>query len=277
MGGRERSGEDLGARMDKKPKAKMPSIATSTRMTRAKTQFIRRANVMSAVFNTTELVENIVRFLPVKSLVVAQMVCVKWRDVIEQVAYFKQLMFLEPTAPKAAWTWTLGEDSVHTIDKLDVVPALTDAADFEDHITVQADMHPLLTSKWVRNEGDALQLAAGTIFRLQKAAKWRHKLGSWRQMLVTQPPALTVEGQFDIGDEDGHRCPYHSGWHTFESATGVTLGDLVDYGIKLEADGMEVNWARGWFVACNRACWTDEDVKEAEARSRWNEVIAAND
>ncbi|KAK1067927.1 hypothetical protein LTR74_006019 [Friedmanniomyces endolithicus] len=275
MGGRKRSGEELGARTDKKPKPKMPSIATSTRMTRAKTQFIRRANVMSAVFNTTELVENILRFLPVKGLVVAQMVCVKWRNVIEQVAYFKQLMFLAPSAPRAAWEWTMIGGEVHTIERLDVVPPLISATKFADMITIQAEMHPLLTFEYIYDVDDTLQLAAGTSFLFRNAGNWRHKPGSWRNMFVTQPPALTVEAEYDIGHRDAHQCRYHNGWHTFESANGVTLGDLVDHGVKLEADGIEVGWDGSWFVATNRACWTDEDVEEAEGRSSWNEDYEA--
>ncbi|KAK0842721.1 hypothetical protein LTS02_016369 [Friedmanniomyces endolithicus] len=272
MGGRKRSGEDLGARTDKKRKSKMPSQATSTRMTRAKTQFIRRANVMSAVFNTTELVENILRFLPVKGLVDAQMVCVKWRNVIEQVAYFKQLMFLEPSAPRAAWRWTMMGGEVFTIQRLAVVPELAGAARFAQGVTVQAKMLPLLTFEHLNEKDNPLQLAPGVVFEFRQAAKWRHNPGSWRQMFVTQPPALTVQAEYDIGPAVAGRCPYHSGWHIFESETGVTLGDIVDYGAKLEADGMEVDWKGSWFIASNRALWAGEDVRKAELWSEWNEM-----
>ncbi len=52
----------------------------------------------------------------------------------------------------------------------------------------------------------------------------------------------------------------------------MTLGDIVDYGAKLEADGMEVDWKGSWFIASNRALWAGEDVRKAELWSEWNEM-----
>ncbi|KAK5698171.1 hypothetical protein LTR97_007132 [Elasticomyces elasticus] len=79
------------------------------------TRSMSRTSVSNAVFQTTELLENILYFLPLKGLLIAQMVCSKWRDVITQVEHFRQALFLEPAVPKAAWKWTMLRGNCHTL------------------------------------------------------------------------------------------------------------------------------------------------------------------
>jgi len=54
-------------------------------------------------------------------------------------------MFLEPVDPGAAWTWENRDGCVHTIERLEKTPALSEATQFSDGITFQARMHPLMS------------------------------------------------------------------------------------------------------------------------------------
>ncbi|KAK4956560.1 hypothetical protein LTR10_006087 [Elasticomyces elasticus] len=231
------------------------------------TRSMSRTSVSNAVFQTTELLENILYFLQLKGLLIAQMVCSKWRDVITQVEHFRQALFLEPAVPKAAWKWTMLRGNCHTLERLDIVPPLTSARKFEDGISLQASLHPLLKFTETRDEFDKLQSAGGDIFTFAADARWRKKPGSWRHMFITQPPALSVYGELFSGDPDTGGQQWKCTQYDFEDPNGVTLGDLVDHGRKLEAEGKKVNWDRCWFEAHCRACWTDEEAEEAMHKS----------
>ncbi|KAK5680409.1 hypothetical protein LTS10_007337 [Elasticomyces elasticus] len=227
----------------------------------------RKVSVFNAVFQTTELLENILYFLPLKGLVVAQMVCSKWRDVITQGKDFKQALFLEPITPKAAWMWTMQYGYCHTLERLDIVPALTSAINFEDGIALQASLHPLLKFTEIRDKFDKLQSACGESFTFADDARWRRRPGSWRNMFITQPPALSVSGELCSGDRGKGGEQWKCNYYDLESPSGVTLVDLIDHGRKLEAEGKKVNWDGCWFEAHCRACWTDEEAEEAMRNS----------
>ncbi|KAK4902735.1 hypothetical protein LTR27_000674 [Elasticomyces elasticus] len=233
------------------------------------TRSMTRTSVFNAVFQTTELLENILYFLPLKGLVVAQMVCSKWRDVITQVEHFRQALFLEPAVPKAAWKWTM--DSMdcycHTLEKLDVMPSLSSAAKHPNRIAIQAKLHPFLEFTSLRADLDMLQNASGEIVQFKDDARWRHKAGSWRAMFVTQPPALSITGEYSSGDGPTGKHSWACHPCDLYSPTGLTMAHLVDHGLMLEAEGRKVHWDSGWWELNCRPCWTDEEAEEAMRNS----------
>ncbi|KAK3619130.1 hypothetical protein LTR56_024242 [Elasticomyces elasticus] len=248
---RSRAEHDEAPRKKGKQHTARPTIRTVS------TRSMTRTSVFNAVFQTTELLENILYFLPLKGLAVAQMVCNKWRDVITQVEHFRQALFLEPAMPKAAWKWTMLRGNCHTLERLDMVPELSQARTFEDGLAIQASLHSLMANEKESRQYDMLQDACGTIVVFKDDAVWRTRHGSWRNMFVTQPPVLNMYAEYFSVEPNDCNC------HDFDNHRGITVGDLIEYGYKLEADGIKVDWTRCWFVAHGRACWTDEEAEEA--------------
>ncbi|KAK5718397.1 hypothetical protein LTR15_008124 [Elasticomyces elasticus] len=231
---RSRAEDDEAPRMKRKQHTARPTARTVA------TRSMTRTSTSNAVFQTTELLENILYFLPLKGLVIAQM---------------------------AAYRWTMLRGHCHTLERLDVVPPLASATRFGDGISLQASLHPLLKFTEVRDDFDKLQSAIGDIFTFADDARWRNKPGSWRNMFITQPPALSVYGEFCSGDPDTVGHQWKCNHYDLENPSGVTLGDLIDHGQKLEAEGEKVHWDRCWFEAHCRACWTDEEAEEAMRNS----------
>ncbi|TKA62515.1 hypothetical protein B0A55_11714 [Friedmanniomyces simplex] len=188
----------------------------------------------AAVFHTTGLLENILGFLPVKKLLVAQLLCVKWRNVVNQVEHFKERLSFEPSVPRAAWTWTTKNGLVADLRRLDVVPEPSHATATEDKISIQASLHLLVTFTWTRKNFNILQFAPATNFTFRDQANWRHKSGSWRLMLVTQPPALSISAEYYVSAGEGQL--YNPDYFSFDCDESVTVGDLVDCGFELEAE-----------------------------------------
>ncbi|KAK5722136.1 hypothetical protein LTR17_014409 [Elasticomyces elasticus] len=236
---RSRAEHDEAPRKKGKQHTARPTIRTVS------TRSMTRTSVFNAVFQTTELLENILYFLPLKGLAVAQMVCNKWRDVITQVEHFRQALFVEPAMPKAAWKWTMLRGNCHTLERLGVVPPLASATRFEDGISLQASLHPLLKFTEIRDDFDKLQSANGDIFTFADDARWRNKPGSWRNMFITQPPALSVYGELCSGDRGEGGEQWKCNYYDLYSPTGLTMGHLVDHGLMLEAEGRKVNWDSG--------------------------------
>jgi len=106
-------------------------------------------------------------------------------------------------------------------------------------------------------------------------ARWRNKPGAWRNMLLTQPPALGVYAEYCTGDWEASRNGYGGETTTLTSASGVTVGQLVEYAEKVETQGKKVNWDRCWFQVWGRVCWSDREAAEAEALSTQNQIDSA--
>ncbi|TKA62420.1 hypothetical protein B0A55_11680 [Friedmanniomyces simplex] len=194
----------------------------------------------AAVSHTTGLLENILSFLPMNGLLVAQMVCVRWRNVINQVKQFKQRLFLEPSVPRVAWTWTTKNRYVADLRRLDVVPEPSHATATNDKISIRAALHPLVTFTWTRKKFNILPFATATNFTVRDQANWRHKSGLWRQFFGMQLPAPSVSAQYYVSAGEGQ--VYNPDYFSFDSDEGVTLGDLVDCRFELEAEGQTVDW-----------------------------------
>ncbi|KAF7195314.1 hypothetical protein HII31_03206 [Pseudocercospora fuligena] len=66
-----------------------------------------------AVFATTELLENILRYLPMKDLLLDQRVCKKWQAVILRSKEMQQQLFFQPR--EAQHKWLLGRDTFQRV------------------------------------------------------------------------------------------------------------------------------------------------------------------
>ena len=206
-----------------------------------------RTSVSNAVFLTTELLENILGFLPMRDLLLAQRVCRKWRDVITENTRLQQNLFLEAERPTVAWKWS-NAGREYRLDRLPELPESEPR--YEDKVTFTATLNEMLLDGGDQFESSTAECGIGEIFHLRDMACWRHKPGSWRRMFVTQPPATTIFMEWILGDYEEWRSGYGSDWvDEFHKADGVTLGDVLDYAQKFDVDGTKVNWDRCWFQA----------------------------
>lgn len=71
-----------------------------------------RASLHNAVFLTTELLEMILEFLPMRDLLLAQRVTSKWRDVITRSTRMQQKLFFQPKEAKTFWKCNLRDTLV---------------------------------------------------------------------------------------------------------------------------------------------------------------------
>ncbi|KAI7533728.1 hypothetical protein KC331_g12918 [Hortaea werneckii] len=74
-------------------------FGTSSMITRSQTLSAAR----NAVLHTTELLENILYFLPMKDLLFAQRVCMKWRELIRKSIPLQEALFFRPKELNVFW------------------------------------------------------------------------------------------------------------------------------------------------------------------------------
>lgn len=217
-----------------------------------------RAGTYNAVFLTTELLENVLHHLPATQLLLVQRVCRKWRGVIHQNGLLQEYLFLKASPKTVAWKWSDGPGR-YRLTRLDKVP--NSEPRYEDSIALTARLNDMMLYNPHRHETTTAENSPGEVFEFKEEARWRLKPGSWRQMFVTQPPAVDVYAEYILGNFEKSRSGYDGDNQDFYRPDGVTLGDLVDHGLKLEAEGNKVNWDRCWFQACCRVFTSKEEAK----------------
>ena len=206
---------------------------------------------VQAVLRTTELLEMILLRLPTANLARVKRVCHAWNDSIAGSTALQQHLFSEPI-PTDTETW---ETSDEEYDK----QLLIEPARFS---RIGLDAHPLLTLPLATDEA----FAAG-FYGKQKfpsAAVNPKPLsiltslapGSWRDMLLTQPPCgvarlIALTGRRTLTDENGLRMGYvvdqvHDMKRELDSRKGITDDvDLWLEGRGVQQEGREVLWLQG--------------------------------
>ena len=119
-----------------------------------------------------ELVEAILLFLPVKTLLVdAQRICHQWRSVITASLPLQQALFFKPILPTTVML-------VYEKPRPDCQPVWTDSRDRKNFYTVYEN--PLLNK--LRQEH----------CKVQNSWTFYSETGTWRRMLACQPPITVV-------------------------------------------------------------------------------------
>ncbi|KAI7158462.1 hypothetical protein KC349_g4833 [Hortaea werneckii] len=80
-------------------KRRRTDFGSSSMITRSQTLSAAR----NAVLHTTELLENILYFLPMKDLLFAQRVCMKWRELIRRSIPLQEALFFRPKELNVFW------------------------------------------------------------------------------------------------------------------------------------------------------------------------------
>lgn len=228
------------------------------------TRSATRKSKADAFFLTTKMLERVLRFLPMKDLLLSQRVCRKWRDVIVENDGLQQQLFLRPSPVTETWEFEYGSPPGDIVKLTKLAKPVMTARPSQTEYAVPSKLNTarLSNNKSRGNDidhGTTVDLAAGEIFEFRDAARWRHESGSWRDMFAMQPPPTEIYAEYMCGEFLKSRGGYECHIVGFFEPTGLTLGKLVDVGLELDAQGKNVRWDRCWFQAYGRVCFTEEE------------------
>lgn len=185
----------------------------------------------NAVLHTTELLENILYFLPMKDLLFAQRVCTKWRELIHRSIPLQEALFLRPRELAVYWK-LVDEPGVHSkMVKIKQEEYLQGQA---GEVFKAAIPNPLLCKVDEYSASRAnCALPNCTWFRRRPSAL--HRDASWRKMLIAHAPSCSFRYYFEypklgaeiktiVFPENGH------------------AGRLVGFVEEVETEGLAVEW-----------------------------------
>ena len=167
------------------------------------------------VFNTIELLEQILLYLDTKNLVRLQRVCHQWRDVMDRSKILQEALFLSPSPVRAFAPWKRTPPPPFArLSTLIKVSAKSPEA------TPITTLHPALQEvpANVPNTRIDFVLDARTLLTCSPA--------SWRATFVTQPPTtyltLSCIFEWDYPQFDTVICQ-----RRIEDENGVRLGNVL--------------------------------------------------
>jgi hypothetical protein len=211
----------------------------------------RSSTATHAVLNTTELLENILIYVPFRTLITSQRVCSLWRDTVNQSTQIKQKLFLlpQPIVDRWAIVGTTSTDLHFTrITPTTILPHPLTISNFwsQESISPQTlypvRLNPLLVERRfhpaVRN-GPSDRVAYQAFFSgcffvgLAQDLQRNYSAPSWRNMYLCDPPCTKLEACITF---ESSKAPVHSLTVSFdlEAPDGITFGLLLDRAV--EAD-----------------------------------------
>lgn len=167
------------------------------------TRGAKRKSLSDAVFLTTELLENVLEFLPMRDLLISQRVARKWRAVISDSTKLQQALFMVPRGATSGWRVVRegpeypGYMNLNArIERLSS-PRELNATDEEIVAAVKhGELNPMFYVEDLdfRSLWEALGSSGDVIFEFRQELrkprslrKWTSRPeASWRRMLVTQ-------------------------------------------------------------------------------------------
>lgn len=153
-----------------------------------------------AVFNTNELLCDIVIRLPFEDVVNATNVCKTWRKALKDDVAIRQVMFLAPVDISGI----MSEVDCLSMNVKDLP---------RDKYTVVGKVHSFVPTRWTPMN----IFGTGTFEPMSK-----RPCGVWAEMFVTQPPSKTFSVVLRLKDQDDLKLD-------FACETGVKMGELHDF------------------------------------------------
>lgn len=181
------------------------------------------------VFNTVELLEQILSFLPAKSIFGSLRVCRAFRDVVGKSVLLQKHMFLRVGGEKKQ-TWIVQKTPCDIVYPMRFVPltTATQAKNPEGEHFTPVTLNPMLKLYNVHNVGHIWKggSAPRALGRHGERVRFRHtvKVGavqSWHQTFLTSPPTTKARIKFAwkiSSDVNGE------GIAEIEDENGITLG-----------------------------------------------------
>ncbi|KAI7322989.1 hypothetical protein KC315_g8650 [Hortaea werneckii] len=224
------------------PDSEGPAVTTAIKR-RRRTDFgcssmITRSQTLSAarnaVLHTTELLENILYFLPMKDLLFAQRVCMKWRDLIQRSIPLQEALFFRPKELGVYWKLVPEPGLPSRVVQVDEEQYLLG---LPGKVFKAAIPNPLLcqpASGSTRGKNERPGIAW---FRSRPSSF--HPEASWRKMLIAHAPSCLFEYYFEFT-----KYPV---WPDAEIKTIAfpddgNAGNVVGFVEEVEAEGLAVEW-----------------------------------
>jgi hypothetical protein len=171
-----------------------------------------------AVWNTNELICEIIGYLPLEDIVVTTGVCRTWRNALKGNKSIQRALFLVPAGIQEITTTTKCLSK-----RVEDIPRKQYAIIGEPHpwtARICGKMFGSTTPIWSR------------VYETTKEPilDFEHPAGTWRGMFVTQPPIKALELSFLVKSVSiaNHRSRYHIEV-PYNCAEGIKLGPLYDF------------------------------------------------
>ncbi|KAI7342145.1 hypothetical protein KC354_g16577 [Hortaea werneckii] len=162
----------------------------------------------NAVLHTTELLENILYFLPMKDLLFAQRVCTKWRELIQRSVPLQEALFFRPRELGVYWRLMEQPGVPPQLVKVDEEEILLE---LPDKVFKAAIPNPLLCRIDLGGVNCAIKKYPETAW-LKSRPSALYSEASWRKMLIAHASPCKfeyyVEYQVEYEDPDAQGRPY---------------------------------------------------------------------
>lgn len=231
----------------------------------AATRGATRCSIWPAVFLTTELLENILRHLPMRDLLFVHRVCRKWRAVICESKQLQQALYLVPLEPLERWKYEKRPEA-----KVTRVPSDTPARTQKDlgtpNIYQIATPNPLLyRDAYHVNNHVKLAQPGYNLLKVKYLTARDSGEASRRRMLATQPAITSASLTFHFEQENPAERRIRLA-DVFNS-TGITDGDVAKHASNSYIGG-SMYWQRlslqashTIFVSESERSMNDEDLQ----------------
>lgn len=237
----------------------------------------------SAVFGTTELLENILSFLPPAAILTkAQRVSRAWHDVVKTSPKIQTKLWMrpekaaKPTSP-LQFSEAYGASSGTTLRGLRKIQKFGLRRMLEDQLPVYSDelvMNKLLTNRYNANAlfADGCVSVPATIGVLrpltvmydavrvlfdglgQTIQQRRRTRQSWLNMYLTSPPITTVQVEVALPQEQGDEVVLIPSHVTVRDEAGLTCGTIVEV-IEKMREAVPNSLRSEMFYASSPAVW----------------------
>lgn len=191
-----------------------------------------------AVFQTTELLENILVHLPMRDILVTQRVCQKFDAVIKGSVSIQQKLFSRPYEKGELWQFTKYPDDPLRTGEFSIAKGEVPK---EERLTL-AKLNPLFTVCPIASgdsvESRRIMLASqdgyGVAMKEFLTATLDRLLvqnfagcGTWRNMFITDPPSKELQLAI-LWTSGGLPCSDHMQEVSYKRDEGITIGYLVE-------------------------------------------------
>ncbi|KAI7213718.1 hypothetical protein KC333_g6427 [Hortaea werneckii] len=213
-------------------KRRRTDFGCSSMITRSQTLSAAR----NAVLHTTELLENILYFLPMKDLLFAQRVCMKWRELIQRSIPLQEALFFRPKELNVFWKVVEEADMLPKAVKISREQYMQGSPGevFQTAIPNEMLCDTDLTFElfhWPSRSTYLLPQPSST-----------HPEASWRRMLFAQAPFCEFKFYYEHSEEPGRESVRDCALEMISFPNKSRAGDLMAHFEATEAEGNYVDW-----------------------------------
>ncbi|KAK5125679.1 hypothetical protein LTR85_011953 [Meristemomyces frigidus] len=227
------------------------------------TRSMTRASVHNAVFLTTELLEHILSYLPMKDLLLAQRASPKWRAVISQSKQLQQALFFLPR--EADGHWELLFEPCSSATSAATHPVKLERVTQDEYEkrpgsfmyrsgSLNSMIFRHLLDSGLSRLVDRAEDSACEVFEFCARLSSTQPNASWRKMLVTQPPSDELYTHYGYANR-GLVTEYDP------FPAGATVADAIGRIEKAEAEGDTVKWEQHFLSTRGMLFPSDEEAR----------------